>query len=157
MITGADAPPGAVAIPLQNGKFTWVDEADAADVRMHPWRLDGNDSVSRRVGPRGSSTVIYLHRQLLCLPAGTASRHINGVRTDNRRCNLAVGRGPQPSPKGRPQKLRGVSWHKRAKKWTALVQHRGQRYYLGSFDSPEAAHAACTEKKAELQALRKPT
>lgn len=38
--------------------------------------------------------------------------------------------------------LKGVSWHKDARKWSAQFNHKGKKYHLGLFYSPEDAHAA---------------
>lgn len=46
--------------------------------------------------------------------------------------------------------VRGVSWHALTKKWRATVKHNRKQYYLGLFDSVEAAESAVVEKRREL-------
>lgn len=81
--------------------------------------------------------------------------HRNNIRADNRFDNLREAddsqnchsRGIQAN---NTSGFKGVSWHKRARKWIASMQWRGEYRYLGLFTSPEAAHAAYT---AEAQRL----
>lgn len=40
------------------------------------------------------------------------------------------------------------------KRWGACLSHRGQRYWIGTFDSKEAAYAARVEKTRELKKER---
>jgi len=50
----------------------------------------------------------------------------------------------------------GVSWHKAARKWTAIIRVRGTRHYLGLFESAEAAHRAYVQAAERLSARRDP-
>jgi hypothetical protein len=50
----------------------------------------------------------------------------------------------------------GVSWRKDMHKWEAQIQRQGRKYQLGFFETPEAAHAAYLNAKAELH-LFQPT
>jgi hypothetical protein len=38
--------------------------------------------------------------------------------------------------------FKGVWWRRRYRKWQATIGVNGKRFYLGMFDTPEAAHAA---------------
>lgn len=46
--------------------------------------------------------------------------------------------------------VRGVSWHKRAQKWSVRVSHDGQVSYLGLFESKAEAEAAAVEGRKSL-------
>lgn len=82
--------------------------------------------------------------------------HINGDRADNRWCNLREAtnsenmqnqrRGHSDSTSG----LLGVSWHKNRSKWRAQITANKQTINLGSFSTPEEAHAAYLKAKEEL-------
>lgn len=50
---------------------------------------------------------------------------------------------PAPSKTG----LKGV--HVSGKKWRSMIERGGKRYYLGTFDTPELAHAAYLEAVAQ--------
>ena len=41
--------------------------------------------------------------------------------------------------------IKGVSWHKRVKKWVALCQTNGKQKHLGSFDTIEEAEKVVKE------------
>lgn len=76
--------------------------------------------------------------------------HINGIKSDNRLCNL---REANNSENVRNQKLRksnksgfkGVSWNKRANKWVAQCRANGKVNFLGFFDSTELASKSYQE------------
>lgn len=75
--------------------------------------------------------------------------HINGNRVDNRRSsNLRVCSVPENTrafrqgKSGTTSSYRGVCRHVRDGKWQTQIKYRGQRIYLGQFDSEaEAARA----------------
>ena len=80
--------------------------------------------------------------------------HINGNRSDNKWINL---RQATPSQNIANSGMRtnstsgykGVSYHRRAKKWVAQIGYEGQNLYLGVYDTPEQA-AEVRRKKATL-------
>ena len=49
-----------------------------------------------------------------------------------------------------PTGLKGVTWHKRAKKWQARIMVGYKQIALGSFDTPELAHFAYREASIRL-------
>lgn len=81
--------------------------------------------------------------------------HINGARTDNRLCNL---REATSSENNQNYCMRtdntsgyvGVGWHKRDRKWQAQIQHNKKKISLGTYDTPEEAHAVYVKAKREL-------
>lgn len=72
--------------------------------------------------------------------------HDNNIRDDNRWLNLREATPTQnrqnqiwPNQHG----AKGIDFHKPTGKWRARIHiAKGKRKYLGSFDTPEAAHAA---------------
>ncbi|MFZ2541849.1 MAG: HNH endonuclease [Gallionella sp.] len=72
--------------------------------------------------------------------------HINGIKTDNRICNL---RAATRSENAMNQNMnarntsgfKGVSWSKLRQKWYAHCQVNGKKHYLGCFDTAEKASA----------------
>lgn len=128
---------GARWIPLGNGKFTLVDEADFEKLSRHPWSLDSVGYAGRRVDNR----LVRLHRFLL--PGVPLVDHRNRNRLDNRRDNLRAVTLQQSVMNTGLQKdnrsgYRGVSFYPPTKKWRARLA----RKFLGYFTTPEdAAHA----------------
>lgn len=46
--------------------------------------------------------------------------------------------------------VRGVTWHKKNKKWQAQTKHHGKYVFVGLFDNPKAAELAVIAKRNEL-------
>lgn len=81
--------------------------------------------------------------------------HINRTRSDNRWENLRCCTQPQNSANSKARStnktgFKGVYYHKAGKRYAASICHQGTNFYLGLFDTPEAAHAAYCMKAAEL-------
>jgi hypothetical protein len=80
--------------------------------------------------------------------------HINGVRHDNRICNLRESSQAQNCGNVRRHRdnksgFKGVIRSSDGKRWAAQICKDGLRRHLGTFDTPEDAHAAyCEAAKA---------
>lgn len=73
--------------------------------------------------------------------------HINGDKTDNRIANLRLATPSQNKANTEAQKnsasgLKGVSWHKKDRRWIARIQKNGSRVEVGRFKTAEEAAAA---------------
>lgn len=78
--------------------------------------------------------------------------HKNMVRSDNRWCNLRAATNSQnmmnvPAPRHNTSGVKGVTWHKAARKWSAQIQLNGEKIYLGIFQ--EKTDAIKARKAAE--------
>lgn len=82
--------------------------------------------------------------------------HINGIKSDNRFCNLR-----QVSKAMNSQNLRsarkdnkcgmlGVNWHNAAKAWVAQISISGKKKHLGIFLTAEEAHQAYLSAKRKI-------
>ena len=74
--------------------------------------------------------------------------HINGIRHDNRWCNLRVATPTQnyanaPRKSSNTSGFKGVSLH--GKKWRARIRWNGKYLSIGSFDTKEEAQMAYAE------------
>lgn len=83
--------------------------------------------------------------------------HKNMDRSDNRLCNLREATRGENMRNVRAHKnnksgLKGVSFDRRRKiiKWQASIKVLGARRWLGSFETPELAHAAYVDAAREL-------
>lgn len=80
--------------------------------------------------------------------------HINGVRTDNRWCNLrAATRSQNLQNMGRRRDnlsgVKGVGYDRAKRRWRAQIKVDGRNLHVGRFDTKEeaaAAYAAAAEK-----------
>lgn len=81
--------------------------------------------------------------------------HENRNKLDNRWENLreadrVTQMHNQPRRRDNTSGASGVQWHKRTKRWRAVISIRGKRTHLGSFLSREAAAIAYAEAKRSL-------
>lgn len=81
--------------------------------------------------------------------------HINGIRNDNRIANLreatnSENRQNNTIDRANTSGFVGVSFSKDRKKWQAQIEANGSRFFLGRFNSAEAAAHAYAEAKARL-------
>jgi hypothetical protein len=82
--------------------------------------------------------------------------HINGIKDDNRICNLREATTAQNQQNlRRPRSdntsgYLGVTWDKRRGKWRAQIGTNGAIRHRGYFTTPEDAHQAYVQAKREL-------
>lgn len=121
-----------------------VDDADLP--LLAGWSLTLHDKgyVLAQRGGRDRRERIYLHRLLLSPPSSLQCDHLNGVRTDNRRCNLRIvdqttNNFNAALRRDNTHGHRGISLHKRSGLWQARITIRGRRHNLGYFKTAEAA------------------
>lgn len=84
--------------------------------------------------------------------------HINGIRSDNRICNLREATHSENSQnqalnRRNTSGFQGVCQDKRDGKYTARVTHHGKTFSFGYHDTPELANAAQIAGKAKLHAF----
>lgn len=91
------------------------------------------------------------HRVIWLLATGSWPEgqidHINGVRDDNRMCNLRVVDSAENSKnqgryKNNKSGVTGVLWHKSMAKWRSQIRINGREIHLGYFTDFDAAVAA---------------
>jgi hypothetical protein len=133
-------------IPLAKGRSALVDDDDFARVSEYQWHITSSGYVAGMVLIDGAQKLVYLHRFLLDAPPSQVVDHINGDRLDNQRDNLRLVTRAQNQWNRKVQRNRsgykGVSWHRRKRKFYARIQANGQRYHLGYFDTAEEAAQA---------------
>lgn len=95
--------------------------------------------------PDGTQMKLYLHR--LLLPDAKEIDHRDGNGLNNRRANLRAATSSQNKAnkvkRGNTSSVfKGVSWHKRGKKWQTQIKSNGKNIHLGYFVSElDAARA----------------
>lgn len=145
-------------VPLTKGFVAVIDAADVGFVGQFNWqvRVRKNSVYAVRAGLRrqGEKGIKYLHRELLAAPYGVEVDHRSGDGLDNRRKNLrlatvAQNRRNQRTGKANTSGIKGVSWHKRVKRWAANITVNGKALHLGYHDTKELARAAYAAASAE--------
>jgi hypothetical protein len=131
-------------IPLTQGRFSMVDDADFLWLMQRNWRATkrGNTwyaSAGRLFG------VVHMHRLITNAPKEMQVDHINGDGLDNRRSNLRVctraeNQGNRKMSKNNAAGYKGVAPY--GGKYRSQIKHNGKVYHLGYFTDPvEAARA----------------
>jgi hypothetical protein len=135
------------------GIFTWS-KARRGVITNKPLGTD-NGFGYLRITVCGRS--YYAHRLAWLYVHGEMPKqeidHINGIKNDNRVCNLRDVSGfdnkqnkINPTSKSKT-KILGVSWHEKAKKWQAHICIYKQRKYLGIFETQELAKQAYLKER----------
>lgn len=144
-------------IPLTQGKFALVDDADFDWLNQWKWHAhwDTWNWYAQRTGPRGKSgkrPTIPMHAVI----AGcSAPDHKNRNTLDNRRSNLRPATASQNGMNRNFQSIntsgaRGVSWDKRQKRWSAQIRFQGKLKWLGYFSQLKAAASAYKMAASQL-------
>lgn len=131
-------------IPLSQGKFATVDDADYDWLAKNKWTYDAKGYAYRKA----SNVTVFMHRVVLNAPASAVVDHVNGDGLDNRRDNLRIVTVAQNNYNQRPRKhpktsqYKGVSYFKEVNRWQAHIKKGNERPYLGLYESEiDAARA----------------
>lgn len=143
-------------IPLTQGQFAIIDDADFALINTLKWHAHFNPCTRTFYAKRnftktnGKQTADYLHWYIAGHSlTGFRVDHINGNSLDNRRCNLRVVNPRINSLNSRKRrnseytsKYPGVYWNNGRKRWQTQIKKKGKPRYLGIFDNEEDAAKA---------------
>jgi hypothetical protein len=144
-------------IPLTQGKFAMVDDGDYEYLSQFNWHAHREREIlyaARR--SEGNKGTVYMHRVIMGFPEGKDVHHIDENGLNNQKTNLQVlAKSPHASTRGKvscptTSQFKGVTWQRAGSKWMAQIWKRGQRFYLGCFDSECAAALAYDMKAKEL-------
>jgi hypothetical protein len=139
-------------IPVGQGKYAIVDADDYERLAKYKWRLDSNGHTfyafrwsSTRGGKKKQR--LWMHHQIIDIPEGLVSDHINRKGLDNRKTNIRPATVSQNNCNTRKRtqttsRYRGVRRAASLNKWTAQIKANGRQIHLGVFDDElEAAKA----------------
>jgi AP2 domain len=137
-------------IPLTQGKFAIVDDADFEWLNQWNWfayKWVGKCRTifyARRNGRKdgGSRKTVAMHSQLF--PEFGILDHKDGNGLNNRRSNLrpaSIGQNNQNARKriGCTSRFKGVTWFKSRSKWMAQIFIKGHHKNLGYFSNQQSA------------------
>ena len=143
------------------GRVTLVDDEDYDLVMQYRWTVREQvlhtgvvyGPYAKANVPIGGDVIVFMHKLLTGWPL---TDHANGNGLDNQRSNLRPATHVQNSQNRRPfpgrsSRHKGVSWHRRARKWRADITVNGKLRYLGLFTSEEDAARAYTKASLATQ------
>lgn len=148
-----EIPEGCAFVTLRCGAVALVDAEDAVELNKRSWFLNTGYAVAvTRAG--GRQRLIYMHRVVNGTPDGMDTDHINGIRLDNRRCNLRNATRQQncynkPNEPGSEVPYKGVSKNVKLSRFAtpatcfrATISVNGRRVHLGNFKCAKDAAIA---------------
>lgn len=135
------------ALYVGRGQYTLVDTEDLPRLSAFTWCVQYNqdkgrwDAKTSQFGKRGVNKL--MSRFLIDAPPNLTVDHINGNSLDNRKDNLRLATYIQNAAnrtknKNNTSGFKGVG-RRPGGRWYAKLQHRGEVYTLGTFDTPEEA------------------
>jgi hypothetical protein len=139
-----------------HGLYALVDDEDFDEVSKYTWNPNPKGYAIRTTRDGGQKKTIYLHRMIADLMGiGSAQQidHIDGDKLDNRRCNLrqATNQSNQANvgiQANNSTGFKGVTMRTKGNgrpRYIARIGVGYKRIQLGSFNTPEDAHAAYLE------------
>ncbi len=154
----------AMRIPLTRGKHALVDAEEYPRLARYSWhafhdKKDGRWLAVRgervHVGGHSITRNIWMHRELLDVPAGMLVEHLNGDGLDNRKANVQVTtRAARYAKLGKlstnTSGYRGVTFYARTGKWRVQIRCDGTTTHIGYFTTAEEAAVAYDRKAREV-------
>ena len=140
-----------MSVRLRSGDVIKIDSEDLRKFRSL-WGETSKAGVKTVKSYRNGRPQI-LSRILMSPTKDQFIDHINGDRLDNRKANLRICTHAENMRNRKRNKncssgFKGVE--KRGNKWSSRITFNGIRHYLGSFDTPEKAHAAYCDEADRL-------
>lgn len=132
-----------IQVPLSQGLFALVDEADYPKISAHKWhafrRRTDNTFYAARSIPRdnGRRSKEFMHRVITGIPGFNDHKDGNGL--NNTRANLRAAttaencRNIRKPRHGVTSRYKGVCWHPKGQKFQATIRKDRKNHYLGLF------------------------
>lgn len=146
-------------VALTRGYESVIDAADVHLTEGKNWYASSSHGTVyavrhvTRLG--GGQRTVYLHRAIMDPPDGVQIDHRDSSGLNNSRVNLRPATQSQNTcnsrvPEHNTSGVKGVSWHKAAKKWRAQITLDGIGHHLGYFATPAAAGVAYAKASVRL-------
>jgi hypothetical protein len=154
-------------IKLTQGKYALVDDEDFEWLnqwKWHAFKRPHTFYASRNIcSSDGKRGLLLMHRLLTEAPKGREVDHKDGNGLNNQRVNLRVctdqeNRQNRCKPSHNKSGYKGVSWHKRSKKWHAQIGANGIKmkslgYFTNKIEAAKAYDSAARKYHGEYARL----
>jgi hypothetical protein len=140
-------------IPLTQGKFAMVDDADFKWLNQWKWCINSQGYAMRNnYASEKKNKLVYMHRVILENEEGQHTDHIDHDRLNNQRSNLRICTAAE-NMRNRSKSIRAkgryIGVHKYEGRyvtsWRATINHSGISERLGTFSTEEEAARAYDE------------
>jgi hypothetical protein len=131
-------------IPLSQGLFAVIDDADAPLVAGYKWSAERSSDGRRYYAVRNDGgRLVRMHRVIMGNPRGKVD-HADADGLNNSRSNLRLATTAQNGANNRlasnnTSGFRGVSWNKAHRKWQVGIECNGKRHAKCWIDTAEEA------------------
>jgi hypothetical protein len=139
------------------GDFYWIKKAHTRNLTKPISAKSGKGYIQVRTNLSGKSKTYDIHRLIWIYMYGSITNqidHINGIRSDNRLCNLREVTHQQnmmnQSKSYSNKTFKGIYLSSSKKRWVAEICCNYKRKYLGSFKTPEQASEAYKNAAKEI-------
>lgn len=126
------------------GSFAIIDPEDLERVAPYRWLLDRDGYAVAWIRQANERRLVGMHRFINETPSGLLTDHRNGLRLDNRKCNLRSATNSENQanrdPIGGASRFKGVFRSKR--RWAARIKVNHKVRVLGQFRTEEEAARA---------------
>ena len=147
--------PSIAYVPLTQGQFAVVDAEDVHLVQDCTWHALYHPRTRSYYAKSSCCGRVLLHRLVMGeSDSSVMVDHRSGVTLDCRKGNLRRATAAQnaTNKRRRSDSKSGLKGVKRSNsRWIARIQVNGRESYLGTFDTPELAHAAYCDAAARFQ------
>ena len=143
-------------IPLSQGKFAIVDDADFEFLSQFKWYIHKGRAVRKPRTFEGKRVgLIWMHRVIMRPPKSMVVDHINGNKLDNRRINLRVCSKSQnewnkPAYKTNTTGMKNVYWNKSKQRYVVSFSKYRKKIIVGQFSDFQEAVKARNEHVIEI-------
>ena len=146
-------------IKLTQNKIALIDSSDFEYFNQFKWsavKINSTFYAKRSIRlANGKQTAIYMHREILNVPKGMETDHVDHRGLNNQRANIRIctrqeNQMNRNSNRDSTSIFKGVSWEKDRRKWQTQIKYKGKSKHLGRFFSETEAALAYDKKAKEL-------
>ena len=142
----------------RNGDIFLIDKEDYHLIEPYCWHRHKDGYIRTRVSyyikdGKLHNSYALMHNLIMGKKDGLEIDHLNGNPADNRKNNLQYKTHAENMDNivgyvG--NKIKGVYYNKKEKKWKALIKYNKKKYYLGNFEKYEDAEKEILNKRKKL-------